>query len=209
MEKKKDTRQRHWATVLYPESAAENWVDVLRDNVIPCFVSPLHDSDLTAANEVKKAHYHILFTFEGKKSKEQVERLVEELGSVGLESIHSVRGYARYLCHLDDPDKAQYSQDDVLQIGGTDYAYTIGRVADKYKAISEIIDFCRHSSIVSYAVLLEYCRDERQDWFRVLCDSGTVVVKEYLKSKSWTQHQSSKYPIAPIKRKPVNNDEQE
>jgi hypothetical protein len=27
--------------------------------------------------------------------------------------------------------------------------------------------------------------EERPDWFKVLCESGTYVIKEYLKSTSW------------------------
>ena len=59
-------------------------------------------------------------------------------------------------------------------------------VDEKYKAIKEIIEFCCDKNMYSYSYLLEYCSMERYDWFRVLCDNGTVVVKEYLKSKSWT-----------------------
>ena len=32
------------------------------------------------------------------------------------------KGAMRYLCHLDDPQKAQYSQVDVQCIGGLDYS---------------------------------------------------------------------------------------
>ena len=39
---------------------------------------------------------------------------------------------------------------------------------------------------MSYAHLLSWCRVNRFDWFRVLCDSGTVVMREFLKSKMWT-----------------------
>ena len=48
-----------------------------------------------------------------------------------------------------------------------------------------MITWCRDETVVSYAELFRYAMDHRQDWFRVLCDNGTVVVKEYLKSMSW------------------------
>jgi hypothetical protein len=54
------------------------------------------------------------------------------------------------------------------------------------KAICEMIDYCEQENIYSYSELLKYCRAERFDWFRVLCDNGTVVMKEYLKSRAWT-----------------------
>ena len=104
-----------------------------------------------------------------------------------------MRGYARYLCHLDNPEKVQYSPDDVISMCGADYITAIGLVTDKYKAIGEMIDYCEINSLVSYSELLKYCRSNRFDWFRVLCDNGTVVMKEYLKSKAWTSGKNLTY----------------
>lgn len=180
-----DTRKRNFATVVYPESAPEGWRDILAGYFVPAFVSPLHDRDINATGEPKKPHYHVMVMFEGKKSEEQVKALFETIGGVGLEVVESLRGYARYLCHLDNPEKAQYNPSDVVSIGGADYSYSIGLVADKYKAVREMIAFCKANQIVSYAELLEYAAVEQDSWFRVLCDNGTVVMKEYLKSISW------------------------
>lgn len=180
-----DTRKRNFATVVYPESAPEGWRDILAGYFVPAFVSPLHDRDINATGEPKKPHYHVMVMFEGKKSEEQVKALFETIGGVGLEVVESLRGYARYLCHLDNPEKAQYNPSDVVSIGGADYSYSIGLVADKYKAVREMIAFCKANQIVSYAELLEYAAVEQDTWFRVLCDNGTVVMKEYLKSISW------------------------
>lgn len=179
-------RTRNFATVVYPESASENWQDILASQFIPAFISPLHDKDINPTGEPKKAHYHVLIMFDSVKTKEQAEEIFNLIGGVGCEKVNSIRGYARYLCHLDNPEKAQYEQSEVRSMGGADYVGTIGLVIDKYKAISEMIDYCKENNIISYSDLLEYCRLERFDWFRVLCDNGTVVMKEYLKSKSWT-----------------------
>lgn len=179
-------RFRNFATVVYPESAPENWLETLSEQCVPCFVSPLHDLDVNPDGELKKAHYHVLFAFDGKKSVEQVQSVAALIGGVGCEVVQSLRGYARYLCHLDNPEKHQYSPEDVLAFGGIDYHASIGLPTDKYKAIREMMDFCRDNGIVSYADLLEYASEARYDWFRVLCDSATVVIKEYLKSRSWS-----------------------
>lgn len=179
-------RTRNFATVVYPESAPENWQDILSEQFIPAFISPLHNQDVNPTGEVKKAHYHVMIMFDSVKTSEQAQAVFEKIGGVGCEVVQSVRGYARYLCHLDNPEKAQYPQESVRSLCGADYSGTIGLVIDKYKAIGEMIDYCRENLIYSYAALLEYCRNERFDWFRVLCDNGTVVMKEYLKSRSWT-----------------------
>lgn len=179
-------RTRNFATIVYPESAPENWMEILSEKFVPAFISPLHDKDKNPTGEDKKAHYHVMIMFDGVKTKEQAQEIVDSIGGVGCENIQSVRGYARYLCHLDNPEKTQYKQEDVKCFCGADYPGTIGLVTDKYKAIGEMIDYCEENNIVSYSELLVYCRINRFDWFRVLCDNGTVVVKEYLKSRSWT-----------------------
>lgn len=192
-DKKIDVRFRNFATVVYPDSAPENWSEILSKQFIPAFISPLHDKDKDPTGEDKKPHWHVVLMFDGKKSIEQVTEIFNLIGGVGCEKVNSIRGYARYLCHLDNPEKYQYNQSDVRCLSGADYPSTIGLAIDKYKAIGEMIDFCEENDIVSYSELLKYCRLERFDWFRILCDNGTVVMKEYLKSKSWTEGKGTQY----------------
>lgn len=185
-------RTRNYACVVYPESAPEDWQEKLASHFVSSFISPLHDKDIDPLNQPKKAHYHVLIMFDGVKTVEQAKDIFEDIGGVGCESVKSIRGYARYLCHLDNPEKAQYSPEDVRCLCGADYNGTIGLSIDKYKAIKEMIDYCKYNRIISYSDLLDYCKEERFDWFRVLCDNGTVVMKEYLKSKSWTDKRQMK-----------------
>lgn len=179
-------RTRNFATVVYPESAPENWQDILVEQFIPAFISPLHNEDINPGGEKKKDHYHVLLMYDSVKTVEQAVEIFEKIGGVGVEKVNSIRGYARYLCHLDNPEKAQYRQEDVRCLCGADYTNVIGLAIDKYKAIGEMLDFCELNNIVSYSELLVYCRSERFDWFRVLCDNGTLVMKEFLKSRMWT-----------------------
>lgn len=193
----KDCRTRNFACVLYPESAPDNWQDIIAELKIPFLISPLHDKDINPGGEPKKPHRHIIACFEGKKSIEQVKNVFETFGGVGCEPIQSIRGYARYLCHLDNPEKAQYDTSEVLQFGGADYVSTIGLPTDKYKAIREMMAYCKDNNIVSYAELLDIAAETHFDWFRVLCDNGTVVIKEYLKSLAWTSQRYKSVKIDP------------
>lgn len=179
-------RTRNYATVVYPDSAPEDWQDLLASQFVPAFISPLHDKDINPGGESKKPHFHVMIMFDNVKTREQAQEVFSLIGGVGCEVVNSLRGYARYLCHLDNPEKAQYEPETVRALCGADYVSVIGLVTDKYKAISEIIDFCVEQDIYSFSRLLEYCRNERFDWFRVLCDNGTIVVEKYLKSRSWT-----------------------
>lgn len=178
-------RTRNFATVVYPESTVSNWQEILKAQFVPAFISPLHDKDLNPGGEAKKSHYHVLLMFDSVKTVEQAKSIFSLIGGVGCEVVQSLRGYARYLCHLDNPEKFQYSENDVVSLCGADYINVIGLVTDKYVAIGDMIDFCEQNDIISYAELLKYCRLNRSDWFRVLCDSGTIVMKEFLKSKYW------------------------
>ena len=190
-EKKRDDRARNFACVVYPESAPEDWQQILAANFVPAFISPLHDQDIDPQDQPKKPHYHVIMMFEGKKSKDQVQELFDLIGGVGLEVVKSVRGYARYLCHLDNPEKAQYDTAKVKCLCGSDYVGIIGLALDKYIAIAEMMDFCDEYEINSFYLLSKFARLNRSDWFRILCDSSAVYMREWLQSRKWSKENSS------------------
>ncbi|MBD5401984.1 replication protein [bacterium] len=179
------SRTRNFATVVYPESAPENWKELLVQQFVPAMVSPLHDKDINPTGELKKPHYHVIIQFDSVKTADQAKEVFEVIGGVGCEPVKSIRAYTRYLCHLDNPDKAQYSVDDVLQFGGADFYKIIECVIDRYTAIAEILDFCDDNQIYSFRKLVQICRQEHFEWFRSICDGGIYVIKEYLKSANW------------------------
>lgn len=178
-------RTRNWVSVLYPESAAENWMDILKDWKVDFFVSPLHDKDFSSNGESKKPHWHIILMFSGVKTKEQADEVFNSIQAVSCEAVSSLRGYARYLCHLDDLDKAQYDPNEVISYGTTDYIGIISLATDKYDSIADMIDYCDRENIISYAQLLRYAKANNEIWFRTLCDNGTLVMKEFIKSRTW------------------------
>lgn len=185
LEKTRDNRARNFATVVYPESAPSDWQEILARHCIPAFISPLHDKDVNPTGEAKKAHYHVLIMFEGKKSLEQVKEVFDTIAGVGCEVVKSLRGYARYLCHLDNPDKAQYEPSDVRCIA-SDYIGTIGLAIDKYTALAEMQDFCEKYNVTSFYLLAKYAKEYRADWHRILSDCGSVYMREYLQSRKWS-----------------------
>lgn len=185
MEKK---RTRNWATVVYPESAPIDWKVILQEQCVPALISPIHDKDINPDGEIKKEHYHVMIMFDGVKTQEQAQEVFSVIGGVGIEPIKSIRAYARYLCHLDNPDKTRYMIDDVLSLSGADYNTMISLASDKYTAIGEMIEFCIQNGIDSYAELLLYAKNNRVEWFHVLCDSGTITVVQFLKSRYWEMH---------------------
>lgn len=190
-------RTRNFATVVYPESASDDWMEVLSQLFVPAFISPLHDKDINPGGEPKKAHYHVVIMFDSVKTVEQAKAVFEKIGGVGCEVVQSIRGYARYLCHLDNPEKHQYEQNKVRSLCGADYVGTIGLAYDKYKALSEMEEFCERYNIFSYFVLARYASVHRSDWSRILKDCGTVYMREYLNSRKWSKENGYEQIIDP------------
>ena len=185
--KSSTNRTRNYATVVYPESAPDNWKSILAEHFIPAFISPLHENDINPTGEPKKPHYHVILMFDSVKTIEQAREVFSTINGVGCEVVKSIRGYARYLCHLDNPEKAQHDPSQVTSLCGADYMSTIGLASDKYSALSEMQDFCDKYKVVSFYKLAKYARLHRPDWHRILCDCGAVFMREYLKSKEWSE----------------------
>ena len=192
-EKKASTpkRYRNFATIVYPESAPAGWQEVLSSYHVPAFISPLHDKDILPDGTKKKPHYHVMLMYEGVKSYDQVMEVTKSLGGVGIETIGSISGYARYLCHTDDADKVKYSPDDVKCIAGANYYDITSLPSDRYKALNDMCQYCKDNNIVSLADFADYCRESRSDWFRLLTDNSTYFIDKYLKSADWTKNGST------------------
>lgn len=186
MAKVVDARFRNFGCIVYEDTPVKDWLRVLDEEKIPAFVSPLHDSDIDPQDQPKTPHYHVMIMFEGKKSVEQAQHIFDKLGGKGVEKINSLRSYARYLCHLDNPNKAQYDPNNVICFGGADYFEIIALAYDKYTAVGEIMDFCVLNQIYSYAELCLYSKEHRYDWYRILVDKATVHITQFLKSLAWS-----------------------
>ena len=182
---KKDTRTRNWTVVLYPDSAPENWRSIIDDMHIEWIESPLHENDVNANGEKKKAHWHVLLMFGGVKSYEQVVELCEALNCPRPERCHNAKAMVRYMAHLDNPEKAQYNISDIVPHGGVDIAEMLRpNSSERYTLIREMISFIRDNDIVEFQDIMDYASDFRpDDWFPLLCDNSAFVIDKYVKSQ--------------------------
>lgn len=183
---------REYATVVYIESAPENWKKILDETMIEALISPLHDKDVYEEDtedhkkgDLKKPHYHVMLSFPGKKNPETVKEIVKTFGGVGLEIVQSKLGMARYLCHIGKKDKAQYDIGDVEEMNGANYIKSAGLDEDPMGAVEEMMDFCEDNNINNFYVLARYARENRRDWHRILVTKSTGFIREYLKAKKW------------------------
>lgn len=197
-------RLRNFATVVYPESAPENWLEVLDGLHVPAFVSPLHNQDINPDGSPKKPHWHVLIMFAGVKTKEQAQAVIDAIGGVGCESVSTVRGYARYLVHADNPEKAQYSKSDVRAFSGADYDAITHLPTDDVKMVREMMEYIRVNQITSFAQFADVCAVDHEEWFRALVTKSTYFIKEYIKSLVWETSQPQ-----PVQEEPAEDVEEQ
>lgn len=198
--------------------------------LLPIYVSPLHDRDRYTYEDVvdarekdpdckllvgeqKKPHYHCMVRFGSDKSPEQVLRLLRPIGVTfclrlgNLENsdkelkARSWRGYARYLIHADNPEKAQYSKDDVRSFHAPEYklAAALNLSAERLLRLEPVFEFIKSNGVVSYAWLVDYCLANAEDWAGLVMQNRGVI-REYLQSYYWTNFKapSSSLGIQPF-----------
>ena len=182
---KKLGRTRNWTFLVYPESAPENWRDIINAKHIAWIESPLHEGEMNPDNEgEKKAHWHVMLMFENHKTFEQVLEFTKQINSPIPQKVNSAVGLVRYMVHMDDPKKKQYSVSDIKAHGGADVmAFLKPTSSTRYQYISEMMDFIKENSIMELSDLLDYARQERlEDWFPLLCDNSAYIIGQYIKS---------------------------
>lgn len=179
-----EKRARSWTCVLYPESAVDNWQQVLSEMQIEAVVSPLHDSDVNADGTPKKAHWHIAFSFDGVKSYEQILDITEALKATVPQRCKSLKGTVRYMTHMDNPEKAQYPRSGLLSFGGFDLDSMFApTVSERYDVLRSIIEFIDNNEVTEFCDLVKYAAVKQYDtWFPVLADSGAYFIGQYIKS---------------------------
>jgi plasmid replication protein len=185
--KKSVQKTRGYACVIYTDSAPEDWKERLIETHIPALISPYHDRDINADGTPKKPHYHVMIIFDGPRTLAQAEDVLTQIGAANgqVKPLNSITGYARYLCHLDNPDKVQYDQGDVVALAGAEYDVYTNRSEDKQQTLREMQDFVDRYAVYSFAQLLRYARQYNKVWYRHLNESCSYTMKEYLKSAYW------------------------
>lgn len=180
----RDERVRNWSFLVYPESAPDNWRDILDDLHIQWVESPLHEYDVNPTGDVKKAHWHVLLLFEGKKSYSQVKDITASLNATVPQICQSAKGLVRYMAHLDNPEKFQYSPSEIVAHGGADVQDLLKPTSSsRYVLIREMTQYVIENGITEYYQLFQYAMEYRfDDWYPLLCDSATYPMNALIKS---------------------------
>lgn len=183
---KKEKRVRNFAFLIYEESMKSDWKERISELALPCFCI-YHNKDVNEDGDLKKPHYHILFLMDSMHSRNQITEIVEYIGGANgiYKDVINSKSYARYLCHLDNPEKHRYSVEDVISFGGLDYCRYIVTESDRVRVVKEIIEFCDVKKMYNYADLMVYSKDNNNVWFNALCGFTGRAVREYIRSRNW------------------------
>lgn len=180
----KETRTRNWSIIVYPDSAPENWRQLLDEEHIEWVESPLHEFDTNPTGEVKKPHYHVLLLFGGVKSYDQVCEFIKPLNGPIPQRCHNAKAMVRYFAHLDNPDKFQYSISDIIPHGGVDISELLKpSTSERYTVIKEMCAYVAENNVTEFYELMDFAMDQCFDtWFPLLCDNSAYIVNQYIKS---------------------------
>lgn len=175
-------KKRNWGAVIYPESAPEDWKEILKLKGLSFAVSPLHDKDINPTEEVKKPHYHIILCFTGPVTDKTVNDILKELNQPIAIPLESVRGYYRYFTHQDNPEKYQYNSSEIELYNGFDVTDVLNNF-EVFQCLKTIQSLIQENNIFEYSELMDYLlsKDFMELWN--VASSHTLFLNTYITSK--------------------------
>lgn len=156
---------RYWSGLVYPDSCPADWEERMRLSGLQILVSPLHDSDVAdeKTGELKKPHRHVIAMWSNTTTKASAEKFFAQFnGPAVVLRLESPRGMARYLIHLDDPQKAQYSREDIIEVNGADWRKLALTDGAKDEAMS-IVKLVENEEPDGYFTLLKLCQENHKE----------------------------------------------
>ena len=186
--KNEKIKSRAWAFVAYPESAPENWREILQQTGLEFAISPLHDKDTVSDNptgEDKKPHWHIIMVWRsGTATGTSARRVSESVNAVLPIPLNAVRGYYRYLTHKDNPEKYQYEDSDISFLNGFNIAnYSELSSSEIEVILDQLQGLIRSNGLVEYSDLIELLEDNGMITEMRIARKHTVFFTGYLRSR--------------------------
>lgn len=194
--------------LVYPESGdVEETIRRLVDNGMSGYVSPLHKAD----DEINKPHYHIDCNMPCRKGL-SLQRWRDIASVCGFANGYvSIRNYprksARYLLHLDNPEKEQF-EDKTVRTFGDPLPYDLFiQLDDEKEALKaqridyfpDVIKWVSQYQCISYASLLLYAINNKDEWVDTIRKNSSPILAfmrslEYACTRS--DNRCDKYSLA-------------
>lgn len=194
--KRAGQRSRNWNVILYPEDLPNDYLSKIEETGINTVISPLHDKDINADGSPKKVHRHCILTFGSVQSAEQVSQFFADLFGVvendGKKSVIGVAspqkcankvGSARYLVHMDNPEKAQYVIEDIICMNGANVREMIKASPDEqFVYMATVESIIEEQGFTEYAVACKYFRECDFDLYKCLI-THTIHFNAFIRSR--------------------------
>lgn len=159
---RKTYRTNLWTIVFYPgDSAPNDYLNILQNLHIPCLLSPMHDKDKNGNGFEKKKHQHLMIYYGlgQKKSYDQVLKIANLLGVNECDYVDNRNALVRYFIHADNPEKYQYSKDDLISLNGFEWLSAFNGLDDEDMLYSNIEEVIFNTNIINYAQLIKYLKN--------------------------------------------------
>lgn len=197
------SKSKYFCAVLYPDSTTydtEKVIKALAMEHLTLAVSPIHDKDVEEDGSKKKAHYHLLLAYSSATTLNNIRAWFKVCGMPESE-LHTVRvcasgvGYYRYLTHKDNPEKAQYNDNDISVFNDSDelfkkFSKSSSEKIDDLVRIFQIVD---ELNTISFHCLIQYLMLNERDLFKLITSSSAlaICVKEYQRSLEYDLKRSN------------------
>lgn len=182
MSKSQRTKARHFAFLIYPESAPENWKDKLENIGVPMAISPMHNKDqvehasfleltdyqkkLYAQKKLyKKPHFHVVYIANNPVTADSVRKKIQRALTTKavqhVEIVDNLHGAFKYLTHESKDavkkHKHVYDKKDLVLLNNFDInRYVTLDETQKKEACHLLIRFVKAYKITNMSVLMDF-----------------------------------------------------
>lgn len=190
-----------YSFIAYPESADIDRITETLTGAGAEWAWILHDKDKDKDGNPKKPHWHILAGWENHfPTWRDFKRMCKEVGAVAVSSekclVHDCAGMEEYMDHHEEPEKYQYSPDDIHLSECFDSASyqtkemqrTKSRQARKQasadadlETFAAWMDFVRDQDCEDFATLVQLARASRPELLAYMM-ANTYICRSYLDS---------------------------
>ena len=153
-------KKRHWMYIVYPESAPKDWMQQLEATGVKFAVSPLHDKDKLVDGKYKKKHWHVILVFDGPTTFMTAASYIGITNGPYPKVCESLRGAFEYFTHKNDPEKAQYSPDDIKVFNGFEIDLSAKDVQKIKKELCNLIIEHNMTEYMEFNLYVQYCLEE-------------------------------------------------